>query len=230
MAETLPLLDILCADKSGARMALEAAGCVVEPGLQLAIEHPMIGTIHRMFGVVQNLADNGDDATDRLTSGRLGAAQAQYRQIGGMPDAEVLDGGRRLGERMLRLLEDPDNERAALKLLDGQLKYMPANKTLAGLVRKSIGLRGAHIPWSFQALNLGLSMKVQKHCAGYGFVVFYSEDARFDNESPPNVKVGRVFTTPFGVAGFGTWQEPIRQDILDEDVGLILEANWLGAP
>ena len=71
-------------------------------------------------------------------------------------------------------------------------------------------------------------MTVQKHCGGYGFVIFYSEDAKFDNET--GIKLGRVFTTPFGVEGFGTWQEPISQDILDPDVGLLLEANWLGAP
>lgn len=224
MSTTVPLLDVLCADKNGARMALEAAGCVVEPALQMSIDHPMIGTVHRMFGVVENLADRVEDQTEKLTRG------SGRGYLGALPDAEVLDAGRRLEERLLRSLEDPNNERVLSRLQDGQLKYMPVNKSIATRVRKAVGLRGAHLPWSFQALNLGLSMKVQKVCGGYGFVVFYSEDAKFDSTSPTDVRLGRVFTTPFGVEGFGTWQEPISQDVLDEDVGLILEANWLGAP
>lgn len=223
--QSLPLLDILCADKEGARLALESAGCLVEPGLQLSIDHPMIGTIHRMFGVVRNLAGRGDSRMQTIGRGAP-------RRDGGrsLPDGEVVDGGRRLGDRLLRALEDPDNERVAERLLDDQLAYMPGNKSIAARVRTLVGLRGAHLPWSFQALNLGLSMKVGKHCGDYGFVVFYSEDAKFDISSPPNIRVGRVFTTPFGVEGFGTWQEPIGGEILDEDVGLVLEANWLGAP
>lgn len=224
MATTLPLLDILCADKAGARLALESAGCTIEPGLQLTIEHPMIGTIHRMFGVVRNLAVPGDNRT------QVAGRHHRMEVVGDVPDAEVVDGGRRLGEQLLRVLESPDNERLAERLLDGRLRYMPSNKAFAARVRGLVGLRGAHLPWSFQALNLGLSMKVGKHCGDFGFVVFYSEDAKFEFSSPPTVRVGRIFTTPFGVEGFGTWQEPIATDILDEDVGLILEANWLGAP
>ncbi len=226
-AKTLPLLDILCADKEGARMALEAAGCSVVPALQQAIDHPMIGTIHRMFGVMRNLVDRSATPTQQVGAAQLAALRTA---VGSTVDAEALEGGRRLTERVLHVLEDPDNEKLTAKLHSGALRYMPSNKAIATRVRRIVGLRGAHLPWSFQALNLGLSMKVQKHCSGYGFVVFYSEDAKFDRASPPGIRVGRIFSTPFGVEGFATWQEPIRQDILDEDVGLILEANWLGLP
>lgn len=217
---TLDLFDVLCADKAGAEMALESAGCIIEPALQSTIQHPLIGTVHRMFGVVRNLADEGHH-TDRIR-------QHHRSTIGATPDAEVVEGGQRLAERLMRSLDDADNDRVAQRLLDGQLKYMPANKTLAAGVRRAVGIRGAHIPFSFQALNLGLSMKVEKACAGYGFVVFYSEDAKFDDQT--GIRIARLFTTPFGVEGFGTWQEPISQSILDEDVGILLEANWLGMP
>ena len=135
MATTLPLFDILCADKAGAMMALTAAGCALEPGLQTSIDHPMIGTVHRAFGVVRNLADGGGDATDQLASRRR-----HSHVISTTPDAEVLEGGRRLGERLLRGLQDPDNERVATKLLDGHYKYMPINKSLAG--------QGAEVRWA----------------------------------------------------------------------------------
>jgi hypothetical protein len=212
---TIELFDILCADKDGAALALESAGCVIHPALQTHVDHPMIGTIHRMFGIVRNLA-------------LPDTAYAIGRKAVGAPDAEVVDGGRALAERLTRGLDDPDNARVARRLVDGELSYMPVNKSLAGGVRRAVGLRGAHIPFSFQALNLPLSMQVERHCSDYGFVVFYSEDARFDDAT--GIRLGRLFTTPFGVKGFGTWQEPISQAILDEDVGLILEANWLGAP
>ncbi|MCB9678728.1 MAG: hypothetical protein H6737_26735 [Alphaproteobacteria bacterium] len=213
--ERVALTDVLCRDGASARAALELAGCVVEPDLAMTVEHPMLGTIHRMFGVVRNLVAE-PDAPDVIDGA---STRAQL-------PPEVEEQGRRFGQRLVKMLDAPDNDLVADKLRDSRLSYMPANKRIAQTMRKMLGDGGAHLPWALQPLNLDLSMKVQRHCKDYGFVVFYSVSVKMPVGSPPSVELGRIFSTPFGVTGFGTWQEPISQEILDEDVGLVLEANY----
>lgn len=215
--ERVPLSEVLCANRDAALTALEVAGCVLEPELEMTQDHPMLGTLHRLFGVVQNLTLQ--DRAERVISARGSTSVA-------LPE-HVETGGRGLQDRLLRMLDDPDNDRVGQKLRDGQLTYMPSNKRLASRMRKILGDGGAHLPWGFQPLNLDLSMRVQRQCSGYGFVVFYSQAAKLPVGSPPTIDLGRIFSTPFGVTGFGTWQEPISQEILDQDVGLLLEATWV---
>jgi hypothetical protein len=215
--ERVPLSDVLCAGEREARAALELAGCVVEPELSMTEDHPMLGTIHRLFGVVRNLAQD---------------AAGQTISAGGHVDValppHVATGGEDLRRKLVGMLDDPDNDRVAASLRSGTLSYMPANKRVAMRLRKTLGDGGAHLPWGLQPLNLDLSMRVQRHCSDHGFVVFYSRAAKLPVGSPPVVELSRVFSTPFGVTGFGTWQEPISQEILDPDVGLLLEASWVG--
>ncbi|MEZ4319657.1 MAG: hypothetical protein R3F61_19230 [Myxococcota bacterium] len=212
MIERVPLADVVCRDEASARAALELAGCVVRPELAMTIDHPMLGTLHRMFGVVRNLAVERE----------VGAEPDLYGTT--LPD-HVPQAGEQFCSKFVQMLDDPDNDRLADRLRAGRLSYMPSNKRLAQRLRKSLGDGGAHLPWGLQPLNLDLSMKVQRHCKE-GFVVFYSCAAKLPIGSPPSIELGRVFSTPFGVTGFGTWQEPISQEILDEDVGLVLEANY----
>lgn len=217
--DRVPLSEVLCKGRDEAQVALELAGCLVEPELAMTESHPMLGTIHRMFGVVTNLADERHQYQDNVISAR-GHLSVD------LPE-EVASAGQRFAEKLVRMLDDPDNDRVAHKLRSGALAFMPSNKRVAMRLRRSLGDGGAHLPWGLQPLNLDLSMRVQRHCSGFGFVVFYSRAAKLPVGSPPVVELGRVFSTPFGVTGFGTWQEPISQSILDEDVGLLLEANWV---
>lgn len=224
MSERVPLSQVLCADEETARQALEAVGCTVEPELAMEVEHPMLGTIHRVFGVVRNLVADEDVTEEVPASGPDVSGWAP----GGL-DAAVRDRGHAFLERIVEMLSHPDNDLVRERLERGSLKYMPGNKRVGTTMRRALGDGGAHLPWGLQPLNLDLSMKVQRHCRAYGFVVFYSQAAKLPVGSPPSVELGRVFSTPFGVTGFGTWQEPIGTEILDEDVGLVLEADWAGS-
>jgi hypothetical protein len=225
MSERVPLSQVLCADSDTAVAALEAAGCSVERELSMSVEHPMLGTMHRMFGVLRNVVAE-DDPTEEVPGGEV--VHIAWRPV--ELERGVADRSRRFVERVTEMLDHPDNDRLRKRLLAGGMKYTPTNKRLAQGIRKALGDGGAHLPWGLQPLNLDLSMKVQRHCRNFGFVVFYSQAAKLPVGSPPSVELGRVFSTPFGVTGFGTWQEPISQEILDDEVGLLLEANWVGSP
>ena len=47
---------------------------------------------------------------------------------------------------------------------------------------------------------------------------------------PETIELGRVFSLPVEGVASGTWAETIFDDMLDEDIGLFLEANYLHAP
>ena len=41
----------------------------------------------------------------------------------------------------------------------------------------------------------------------------------------PTFRANRLLSTPFGVTGYNSWAQPISDEIVDEDVGLLLEAD-----
>lgn len=212
MNERVTLASALCADEAAAMAALEAVACDEVPELAMSVEHPMWGTLQRRFGVMRNAFAPGQ-------------APGEAGWLGPSVDAARLDRGLRVLERIGEMLDHPDNDAVRERLERGDLRWMPGNKRLAMGMRQALGDGGAHLPWSLQPLNLELSMRVQRHCR-VGFVVFYSQAAKLPVGTPPCVELGRVFSTPFGVTGFGTWQEPISQEVLDDEVGLLLEVGW----
>ena len=220
MSERVLLSSVLCVSEEAARVALELAGCTVEPGLAMTVAHPEGGTIHRVFGVLRNLVADDDITEEVPARGAIGYVPVD------LPD-HVEARGLVFAEQLVGMLDHPDNDRTRERLYSGTLKYTPINKRVAMRLRKQLGDGGAHLPWGLKPLNLDLSVLVQRHCNVYGFAVFYSRTAKLLGGEEAMIELKRVFSTPFGVAGFGTWQEPIAQEILDEDVGLVLEANYL---
>jgi len=220
MSERVPLSSMLCVSEDAARMALQLAGCTVEPGLAMTVAHPAGGTIHRIFGVLRNFVADEDVTEEVPARGAIGYIPVD------LPD-HVEARGLAFAESIVGILDHPDNDRTRERLYSGALKYTPINKRVAMRLRKQLGDGGAHLPWSFKPLNLDLSLRVEQYCKVYGFAVFYSRTAKLVGSEEVAIELNRVFSTPFGVSGFGTWQEPIAQEILDEDVGLVLEANYL---
>lgn len=84
---------------------------------------------------------------------------------------------------------------------------------------------GDHLPWAFKPMNFDLAAQVARvnRKANFPFRVFYSQNVTFSDlmEAQP----GRVFSLPIHEDPRGTWDQTIYEHLLDEDVGLLLEAN-----
>jgi len=195
VSDTVKLSDILHADPDAARSALEAVGGEVIPELALSVEQPGIGTVHRQFAVVGNLVAKRSLLVDDV-----------------------------LLRRLMPMLESPDNERALRKLEEGKLTYMPLNKRT---VRKLVSVlhdAGVHLPWAFRPMNFDFGSKLEEYSEArpLPFKVFYSQGIDVGDEV---ATVKRVFSLPVQGSAHGTFQEPIFDEMLDEDVGMFIEAN-----
>lgn len=137
----------------------------------------------------------------------------------GLPDPK-------LHERMATLLESPDNERVQRKLQAGKLQYMPLNKRAARKLAPDLIEVGLHLPWAFRPMNFDFGARLEELAdqPPVPFQVFYSQGIDIADGA---VEVKRVFSLPVKGSAHGTFQEPIFDELLDEDVGLFMEANVL---
>ena len=105
-----------------------------------------------------------------------------------------------------------DAGRELVACVDGELTPTPAVPAVMLVVDRSGSMN-----FDFAAL----ANKVHRQ-SPLPFVVFYSQQIAATAEG---VTVSRLFSLPVEGHAQGTWAEPISDEMLDPDVGLILEAN-----
>jgi len=191
----LSLDDVLHGNRAAAEAALRAVGGVVLPELSLEVDVPGVGTLERYFAFLGN------------TVGQVGLVDP------------------RLHQRLAALLDSPDNERVLRKLQAGRLGFMPVNKRSARKLVADLHAVKLHLPWAFRPMNFDFGARLEElsERRPVAFSVFYSQG--IDIGADGTIEVKRVFSLPVQGSAHGTFQEPIFDEMLDEDVGLFIEAN-----
>lgn len=199
MSETLKMSDMMHADQASARRALENVGGVVVPELSLTVSHPVVGTVRREFAYLGNLVAN-----------------RSY-----LPDDTLL-------RRLSTMLDSPDNERVLRKLEADKIQFMPLNKRTVRKLVDSLHDARVHLPWAFRPMNFDFGARLEERSESqpFRFKVFYSQGVDFSADGT-EATVKRVFSLPVQGSAHGTFQEPIFDEMLDEDVGMFMEANWV---
>ncbi len=182
--------------KADAVSMLETLGAKYDERLDLRTDHPEVGVVNRYFAVLGNIL--------------------KVKPLNPI-----------LVSRLVRLVDDPDNERVKVKLEAGWLDYTPSNKLVLKRVAPILHEMGLHLPWSYNAMNIELADRMQ--AAGgepIPFDVFYGRFATFSRAPEgEDVELGRLFSTVIDASAGSTWLEPIHENFLDEDVGIVIEAN-----
>jgi len=199
VSDTLKMSTMTHPDRAAAVRALVAVGGVPVPDLSLQVQHPGLGTVHREFAYLGNLMAPGASVEDRS-----------------------------LLKRLSNMLESPDNERVLRKLEAGRIDYMPLNKRTVRKLVPELHEAGVHLPWAFRPMNFDFGARLEERSESkpFRFKVFYSQGVDISADGA-QATVKRVFSLPVQGSAHGTFQEPIFDEMLDEDVGLFLEANWL---
>ncbi len=190
--------EFLHATVSDAVTALQRVGADHEPRFDMEFESEHLGTVKRVFGILGNVVDKKGYVEEPC-----------------------------IVERLLTLVQDVDNERIHNKLTTGKMKYTPVNKRTARYIARDIEGAGVHLPWTWRPMNFdfaALASKIHRQ-SPLPFIIFYSQQANF---SADGVTVSRIFSLPVEGHAQGTWAEPISDEMLDPDVGLIIEANARG--
>ena len=131
--------------------------------------------------------------------------------------------------RIDRHLHSPENSQVHDQLEMGKLDYTPCNKRIVRRVLDDLHQAGVHLPWAFKMMNFDFGMtisKVQSAEDCYGFAALYNHLIRMSDESGEIIiGLDRIFSLPINDISGGTWLETISEDLLDEDLALVMEAN-----
>jgi hypothetical protein len=200
MTESVEFSKFVFDSDEAAILALENIGGTVDRRLSMTATYPVVGTIRRHFAILGNATElDGMVANDAILF------------------------------RIQRTLRSPENAKVLEKLEEGLLNFTPCNKRLVRRVVASMHGAGVHLPWAFKMMNFDFGMtisKVQGVDSCYGFSAFYNNLIRM-NESNGEVMINfvRLFSLPINDIAGGTWMETISEEVLDEDLALIIEAN-----
>jgi hypothetical protein len=200
MSESLLFSQMLFDSDQEAQTALERVGGTVDKRLSMTATYPMVGTIRRHFGILGNAS-----------------------QLDGMVENNAII------YRIQRRLQSPENSHVLEKLEDGILNYTPCNKRIIRRVISEMHEAGVHLPWAFRMMNFDFGMtisKVQSAENCYGFSALYNHLIRMTEENGDVlITLDRMFSLPINDISGGTWLETISEDVLDEDLALVIEAN-----
>ena len=202
-----------------ARAAICAVGLTPLPDLSRIEEIPGIGKIQRLYGLLGNwFSDTGDMSTVASNSTELLYFNPEVvLKMGKVHQA--------IGQRIARYVRQPDNERVWAKLKSGKLRYMPCNGALVNRIEPDLAACGLHLPWSVGGYDTKLAMAANTHLKRYGFVVYYAKLGRVvTRENVVCFQTRRTVSTPFGMDTMHSWAPPIHDGVLDEDVGILVEA------
>ncbi len=218
----VPIERILYGSVAAANAALVAVGGIVQSRLQTTLTVPGVGEIVRCFAVLSNgLTD--DEATEERTDVNVPIGLLHFDSKDLALLNQVHTG---VSQRADRMLEVPDNDRVRRKIDEGRLKYLPVNKVLALRIEQNLARVGMHMPWSIGGLDVAFGSRCKTHLAGFGFVCYFAHLGRI---APVDGKAAfvrsRHVSFPFGVDGVHTWDPAISEDIIDEDCGMLIEAN-----
>lgn len=214
----VPIPRVLYPSIAAANAALIAVGAVPQQRLQVTMNVPGVGDVVRLFGVMGNhLAhDEATEAGNQLDL--LAFSPADLTRL-----AAASNG---VSQRAARVLRGPDNERILARLKGGRLKYLPVNRALARNAELDLAKAGLHLPWSVNGLDLAFAGKCRDVLKGFGFVCFYGQLGRLEQaDGVAQFKLTRMVSVPFGVDGVHTWDMEIADDVVDQDCGLLVEAN-----
>ena len=187
--------DILHSSKEDAIEALKRVGADYDPRFDLTGEKEGWGKVSRHYGILGNVVDKASTVQNDV-----------------------------LVRRLLSLVQDPDNERLYEKMKAGKLRYTPVNKRMLRLVADDLIEAGVHLPWTWRAMNFDFAAAANKvhRQSPLPFIVFYSQQVVFDGDA---ASTSRIFSLPLEGHAQGTWAEPIYDELLDPDVGMIIEAT-----
>ena len=216
---SLAIQDILYGSATAAEAGLAAVGAIPQPTLRTEFDVPGLGTIVRCFGVMRNNLD-----TDELTDAGQNLDMLAFDPV---DLSRFHQASTAASNRVARMLQRPDNERVVAKLHGGRLKYLPMNRLAARRVELDLAEVGLHLPWSIGGLDVTFGERCRRALQGYGFVCFFGHLGRIEpfNGVPGFRRTREGISVPFGVEGYHTWEAPISDEILDEDVGLLIEAD-----
>ncbi|MEZ4319051.1 MAG: hypothetical protein R3F61_16165 [Myxococcota bacterium] len=178
--------------------ALRRVGADHEPRFDMTVDTPQLGSVRRVFGIFGNV----------------------FEKKGYVEEPAIVD-------RLLQLVQDPDNERIEQRLESGKMHYTPVNKRSARYIARDIESAGVHLPWTWRPMNFdfaALASQIHRQ-SPLPFIIFYSQQAQI---AADGASLSRVFSLPVEGHAQGTWAEPISDEMLDPDVGLIIEANARG--
>ena len=200
MADSVPFSRMLFDSDEDAYAALKRVGGIVDERLSMTATYPVVGTIRRHFAILGNAIE----------------------LAGVVEDNSVL-------YRIDRHLHSPENSQVLDQLEMGKLDYTPCNKRIVRRVLDDLHQAGVHLPWAFKMMNFDFGMtisKVQSAEDCYGFAALYNHLIRMSDESG-EIMIGldRIFSLPINDISGGTWLETISEDLLDEDLALVMEAN-----
>lgn len=187
--------DILHASAAEAVQALRSVGADPEPRFDLTFDHPGFGRIRRVYGILGNVIEKRDLISNRV----------------------ILD-------RLIPLVKDDDNRKILERLERGTMSYTPVNKRALLKIGEELLPHKVHLPWTWRPMNFdfaALANKVHRE-SPLPFLVFYSQQVMFNGD---RANTSRIFSLPVEGHAQGTWAEPIYDELLDPDVGLIVEAN-----
>lgn len=192
---TVTAADILHDTATQAIEALRAVGADPEPRFELEFDHPGFGRIRRIYGILGNVLE----------------------KKGRVANPVVVD-------RLVTLVEDSDNTKIRKRLAEGTMDYTPVNKRALQKIGEELLPHKVHLPWTWRPMNFdfaALANKVHRE-SPLPFLVFYSQQVMFNGD---RANTSRIFSLPVEGHAQGTWAEPIYDELLDPDVGLIIEAN-----
>lgn len=201
-----------------AQAAMSASGFEVQQGLTRTVDIDGLGAVTRLYGVLINGFSDEEEATD--TSNPL--QMLRY-------DPNMLVRLNRVRDKIYtaveRRLADPDNDRVREKLERGRLKYVPCNDALVRSLEGELSRCGLHVPWSMHGFDGDLGRACARELRPFGFVCYYTRLGLVHRKNgEPCFVSARMASNPFGMDVMHSWVPPIHDSILDEDVGLLVEA------
>ena len=188
--------DFIHSSRADAIAALRRVGAAHDARLALKSDVPGIGPIQRIYGIFGNVTELDGQVADPV----------------------VVNG-------LLPMVKEIDKERMYGKLQSGRMAYTPVNKRVVRRLAIELLESGLHLPWTWRPMNFDFAATISDahRKSPLPFLVFYSEQA---NITGGTVSTSRVFSLPIEGLAQGTWAEPIQDELLDPDIGLVSEANY----
>ena len=201
LSDTLPLQRYFFPTKTAADEALRGIGGVLVPGLQMSVMHEEIGAFHRHFAVLGNIYS---------------------ADINSPPE---------IRNPIESILKEAGNDQVREEMMTGSRDWTPMNKRMIhGLIGAFQSSR-VHVPWAWKPMNLDMASRVSKLHARepFGFTAYYAQTIKlYPSKKSLHkglVEPGRLFSLVVAGDLKGTWQQPMNDTILDQDVALVIEAN-----
>ncbi|MEQ1564780.1 MAG: hypothetical protein ABMA64_03995 [Myxococcota bacterium] len=128
-----------------------------------------------------------------------------------------------VGDLLRPLLALPENRSIASRLADGALGHVPINRWIAQQLSEALLTVGLHLPFTFRPLNSDLAALLERKAdlRAIGFRAYFNQGVLFEGGE---IVLRRVFSLPVRGSAQGTEHDPYVDSVLDEDLGVVVEA------